>query len=450
MKSSNLNRTLEVPSRKRLGVDRGLTGRDISLKRSPLTTSSESRLETQSSSAPDNRPTLSRRTSSSIITFSASQSSANIFSKSRPDRPTSQAPNFFERFVASRKVDRAHNEEIARVKKERIRGFNISLTKDRAAKLPKRKADDQANSEKQPKIEDAHEVPKENQPTKESTVNNGQVDGPDLEDDFEIDKTGKEQNSTPKTANRDGRLYERYSRLNLASRYISEEDVDTHFESKKIFTVTSIFAEVQPPEFNPPVYPNWVVVGIISSKSPIKETKGRVGKYFIITLTDLKQEIDVFILGKAFDKLWKMRIGDVVAVLNPGIYTGKPSDSKITTGFSLNLTESDDVVLELGRSQDLAMCAALTKKDRACTNWVDKRITKYCEYHIEQVIKKGMRGRAEVNKGTGMHSPKRKDGRKLHFVKGPNGLKADPRAPKLDGWGGGGGNVYVVPTFMDA
>ncbi|KAK9385930.1 hypothetical protein V1515DRAFT_606343 [Lipomyces mesembrius] len=252
-------------------------------------------------------------------------------------------------------------------------------------------------------------------------------------------------------------LYDCYTKLALLTRYISVQDMAVSMRDKMIFTVSSLYAAVAPPEYDPPAYPDWAVFGVVARKSSIMYTKRQTtlknkkdeeegvvedgGKnvkdwkkiiasatvepdaysarrpkrkeeqkkkadvneeenmqarrYFILKLTDLKQDVDVFIMGPPLDKFWKLRLGDVVAVVNPGIWPAKSGG----TGFNLNITERDDEVVEVGRARDFGMCKAMTRKETPCRNWVDLRKTDYCEFHVELAVRRTSSRRAEVNKG---------------------------------------------------
>ncbi|KAK9493931.1 hypothetical protein V1508DRAFT_413945 [Lipomyces doorenjongii] len=303
-------------------------------------------------------------------------------------------------------------------------------------------------------------------------------------------------------------LYDSYTKLTLLTRYISVQDMAVSMRDKMIFTVSSLYAAVAPPEYDPPAYPDWAVFGVVARKSSIMYTKRQAtlkkkteeeegvveegGKnvkdwkkiiasatvepdaysarrpkrkeeqkkktdvneeenmqarrYFILKLTDLKQDVDVFVMGPPLDKFWKLRLGDVVAVVNPGVWPAKSGG----TGFNLNITERDDEVVEVGRARDFGMCKAMTRKETPCRNWVDLRKTDYCEFHVELAVRRTSSRRAEVNKGTTMFSPK-KNGQRMIMTRGGarEGLLPDPLAPKPDRANRSGAKIYCLERFQD-
>ncbi|KAK9478291.1 hypothetical protein V1514DRAFT_352494 [Lipomyces japonicus] len=302
-------------------------------------------------------------------------------------------------------------------------------------------------------------------------------------------------------------LYDPYSDLDLLVRYTSKEEVEQQMDEKKTYTISTLCSKIHPPEYDPPAYANWVVFGVVAKKTGIKYTKDRgsgtddgprsnkpedvkktiervttaslddrncrlggksrkddnesdkTGKlsdqealrnrrYFAITFTDFRTEVSLFIMGKAFDKFWKLQVGQVIGVLNPGLHKAKSDGVASKIGFGLNITEPDDVILEIGKAKDLGICKSLTKTDNQCSNWVNLKRTQYCEYHVERAVRRTSNRRAEVNKGTVMFSPK-KNGKRLIVNREGNGLLPDTLGPKFDRHvGNGGGKIYASKAFF--
>jgi minichromosome maintenance protein 10 len=84
----------------------------------------------------------------------------------------------------------------------------------------------------------------------------------------------------------------------------------------------------------------------------------------------------------------------VIVILNPGIM--KRKDGK---GFNLRLSEGGESVLEIGVSKDFGTCHALKADGERCADWVDIRHTTFCEYHIDQGMKRARKGRMEYAVG---------------------------------------------------
>lgn len=176
----------------------------------------------------------------------------------------------------------------------------------------------------------------------------------------------------------------------------------------------------------------------------------------VMQLTDLKWEIELFLFGSGFDKFWKVPVGTIVAILNPGVMKPRNAD---TGRFSLTLNDDSDTLLEVGRSRDLAFCKSVKRDGKQCQQWVDKRHTHYCGFHIEQGVKKARVGRAEVNSMSKLYSPPKKGQLrpKRFFGKGAGGgggggagrdgglLHEGPITDLPQRAGGAGGKVFVAP-----
>ena len=242
-------------------------------------------------------------------------------------------------------------------------------------------------------------------------------------------------------------LFEPFSSLHLSKRLLPHSFLTGTFSGKHIFLLPSLLGTIKSPEFLLPDVPepDHVVLAIIASKSSPLNHKGAHtststestsvieaanseqntnGKYMVLTLTDLKWTVDLFLFATGYTRFWKLVPGTVVAVLNPDIMP--PPPGKADTGrFSLKVASSDDTVLEIGTSRDLSWCKSIRKDGKQCGNWIDKRHTEFCEFHVDAVVERTRRGRMEVQ---GMSTPfapgGRRGGRTGHFGDDRRGGKA--------------------------
>jgi len=118
----------------------------------------------------------------------------------------------------------------------------------------------------------------------------------------------------------------------------------------------------------------------------------------VFRLTDFKYEIDLFLFDTGFERWWKLKEGQLIAVLNPGIM---PPRKKDTDAFSLKVTSSEDTVLEIGTARDLGFCKSIKADGHQCTAWIDKRKTEVCEYHISLQVDKARAERMQFSTMTG-------------------------------------------------
>ncbi|KAK9464327.1 hypothetical protein V1512DRAFT_268610 [Lipomyces arxii] len=295
-------------------------------------------------------------------------------------------------------------------------------------------------------------------------------------------------------------LWDPVMKLELITRYMSVSNTDMNMENRETMNISGACAIITPPEYDVPAIPDWAVFGIVAKKSqimyskPPQYQKKSVGdkpldshkviaeavasttesrqeinaaklkkikekaeerkkeaenaqkrRYFIMTLTDLNQELELYIMGPLVDQLWPVRLGTIIAVCNPGVWKDKKEGRN---GFKLNMVEPDDEVFEIGLARDFGLCRSLTRQDTPCTNWVDTRKTEYCDFHVEMAVRKTSNRRAETNKGVTLFSPK-KNGKRLVLTGkagGKRGLLPDPLEPRNDHHGGGG-KMYVLERF---
>ena len=247
-------------------------------------------------------------------------------------------------------------------------------------------------------------------------------------------------------------LFEPFSSTKLSKRLITHTLLTKTFKGKSLLRVLDLLAKVKSPEYLLPddLEADYVVLGIIASKSSPLNHKERStpmtsdettsyaeaeassqnarGKYMVLQLTDLKWTVDLYLFTTAYTRFYKLTPGTVVAILNPGIMP--PPAHKTDSGhFSLTLNSSDDTVLEIGNSRDLGWCKATRKDGSNCPDWVDKRHTEFCEFHVDRAVERNRRGRMEVNGLSAPFAPGgRKKGRTGRFGGGEKGMGPQSRS----------------------
>ncbi|KAK6538824.1 hypothetical protein TWF694_010389 [Orbilia ellipsospora] len=250
-----------------------------------------------------------------------------------------------------------------------------------------------------------------------------------------------------------GAGFDSFSSLHLSHRTLSHTQLARHLNEKEIFHLPRLLKSVHSPDYDPPDVPgDWVVMGIVASKSePRDVAREGAGKYMVIQITDLKWEIDLFFFGTAFQKYYRVAVGTVLAILNPNIMKPRNQDSG---KFSLTLSDNNDTLLEIGTARDLGACKARKRDGKECGTWVDKRNTEFCDFHVEQAVSKARSSRPEVMSMSKLYSPPKKGQvrPKRNWLRGGKQEKDDGLLPLKEGIipdlpvkvGGGGGNVYVT------
>ncbi|ESZ94008.1 hypothetical protein SBOR_5586 [Sclerotinia borealis F-4128] len=205
--------------------------------------------------------------------------------------------------------------------------------------------------------------------------------------------------------------FEPYSSSHLSKRIIPHQVLTRTLQGKKTFVIADLLRTVKAPDFaGPEIEEDVVVFATIAAKSAPRAHQDQAkngGKFMVLTLTDLKWEIELFLFKTAFEKFWKLTSGTVIALLNPGFMP--PARGKTDTGkFSLTLNSSDDTILEIGTNRDLGYCKSVKGDGKNCDTWVNKRHTEFCDYHVNLSLTKTHANRMEVN--TMNFGPKRNYG----------------------------------------
>ena len=269
----------------------------------------------------------------------------------------------------------------------------------------------------------------------------------------------------------DPSLFDPFSRTHLSKRHLPHPFLSKTLGRKHVCLIPELLATIKSPDYALPgiLENDFVVFGIIASKSsPLSHKKAHrstsegttslqeatdsemnaQGKYMVFTLTDLKWSIDFYIFTTAYTRFWKLTPGTLIAILNPSIMP--PPPGKVDTGrFSLVLNSGDDTILEIGTSQDLGWCKSTKKDGKPCGSWVDKKHTEYCEWHIDRVVESTRRGRMEVNGMSAPYAPGGKSGGRTGFwgtgkkndKKEGNGNKLLKEGPQ---WDRGTSSTYFI------
>ncbi|PWW73918.1 hypothetical protein C7212DRAFT_359119 [Tuber magnatum] len=401
------------PSRVLLGIDKGLTGRDVSLRRAPSLRTGSSRSETAS-----------------------------------PQKPKK---TFSERVAEERRNDREKAERQRMIENSRSKGFAnfgngppLSFTSGPPPSFgPSGALQSLGSSSSRLPLPSASAALK------------------GIADPFAAAPKPTPPPEDPNSPDEGG--FDSFSGLRLSRRLITHVTLSRHLSPKTIFLLPHLLKSVKSPDFEPPDVPgDWVVMGIICSKSSPRDIgqntqKKGTGKYMVLQITDLKWEVELFLFGAGFDRFWKVGVGTVVALLNPGIMKPRIAD---TGRFSLTLTEGGDQLLEIGQARDLDYCRAVKRDGKRCAAWVDGRHTHYCTFHIEQGVNKSRVSRAEVNSATRMFSPPKQKGtfRPRRFIsrgKPSETFRDDGLLPDTASGGGiadlpqhaggAGGKVFIAP-----
>lgn len=392
----------QSPSRVLLGIDKGLRARDISLKRAPGMTNLIAE--------PPRKPQFTSSTSSALHNITKDNPFAPKSSRSTitPAAPVEQVKTFSERIAEQRAGITAKEARARENEKLRSKGWNVDSS-DAASTVSSTMGTDSATLAPSRAPSVASHRPSSSQqnigsrlqpPRSTSTASTVVAAEPPKPSGSSSISGPSDPMSVGQEPSDLGAGFDSFSSLHLSRRSIPHTTLSRHLQEKELFQLPRLLKTVHSPEYDPPDVPgDWVVFGIVSSKSePRDVAREGGGKYIVMQLTDLKWELDLFFFGSTFQKYYRIPVGTVLAILNPNIMKPRNQDSG---KFSLTLSDSNDdasSILEIGHSRDLGACKARKRDGKECGVWVDKRRTEYCDFHVEQTVAKNRAGRMEYLK----------------------------------------------------
>lgn len=230
---------------------------------------------------------------------------------------------------------------------------------------------------------------------------------------------------------------EKYSGKLLMQRYISASKLDQFFQDKKVLRLDKLFAKVVAPHFKEPDYFNWCVIGVIVKKSePMFTTGNKSSKYMKVTISDFNISLELSLFDQLFQKYWKLKVGDLILVLNPQIWINR--NKKFSTNvnaFSITLRHDYNSILEIGKLS-VNYCPSIKKGGEKCGVVIGVS-EKYCYFHQELLIRKTTSKRMEFNGSFKMYDPVQNGVKQQVLLsKDDHKIKAsifnDPFAEKID------------------
>ncbi|RYP60426.1 hypothetical protein DL769_008129 [Monosporascus sp. CRB-8-3] len=391
------------PSRVRLGIDKGLRGKDVSLKRPPGLKKAS---ETQNGSQGAGR--IQR-------VHTSSQGAANgAVARERPK-------TFSERLAAARSEEASRKERQERIKQARTAAFELG--KEEMEHF-KHNAMDIPDIPQEPEQFSREEV-LSSCPVKRSNGHPSRLRRPSQDENrsssvsagssFEAsdmqskENAGKKRASPSDVPEEEASGFEPYSSVHLSKRIIPHPVLTRNLSGKKTYVIQDLLKHVKAPDFSlPEIEQDIVVFGILASKSdprshkPTSNPKEKAqsdparGKYMVLTLVDLQWELELFLFNTGFDRFWKLTPGTLLAILNPTVMP--PPPGRTDTGrFSLVINSGQDTILEVGTARDLAFCKSVKKDGQLCNSWVNRKRTEFCEFHMNAALSKHRQARQDIN-----------------------------------------------------
>ncbi|KUI69572.1 DNA replication licensing factor mcm10 [Cytospora mali] len=391
------------PSRVLLGIDKGLKGKDISLKRAP----SLRRLQDEPGES--------------------SQSAGGYLRRSRtpaaPEEP--RPPSFSERLAAARTEEKTRHDTRAKAARSRSSAFDVSMQemedyKTKAVDIPEElsprdlgytREEIMGNDRwKSGNLHRSNTAPSVRSSSRLGAGRRGsQSSQTQAASSFTSATTETEKSQSTQCAS-----FEAYSGFHLAKRILPHQVVARATSGKTAFSIKDLLRQVKAPDWSlPDEVIDSVVFAIVASKSDPRHHKPQYdaetrrmkpsdrGKYMVLTLVDLQYEIELFLFNSGFERFWKLSTGTVVAILNPDIMPPPPGRQD-TGRFSLTINSDADTILEIGTARDLGYCKSVKADGNLCNSWVNARRTEHCEFHTNTALSRTRSARMEINSTGGL------------------------------------------------
>ncbi|KAL4906099.1 hypothetical protein BDW74DRAFT_138482 [Aspergillus multicolor] len=445
------------PGRYKLGIDKGLKGSDVSLKRPPTFKAADarptSRLDSRDGPVTHQRHTLAPQSLSfeepRPKSFSERMAEGRAAEKSRRERDAKA-----EQIRASRssafQYDKVEMQTFKAAAVERRPGSPSKLrTRNEPSDSFSRDDILRSVNNLKPSLKRSKTTPtpRENEPKsylqrrsqRAETQSFSSQPESSRPNSFTEDTSAERAHEKP-----DASKFEPFSTLHLSNRILPHSFMTRTLEGKKVLRIPDLLRMIKGPPFELPdeIDTDYVVFGVVASKSEpkqVRQTKTATAQaadpfddglnnrnqYMAITLTDLKWTIDLFLFDTAFPRYYRLSEGTLIAILNPTILP-PPKDKIDTNRFSLSLSSSDDMVLEVGSARDIGYCKAVRKDGKVCQAWVDGRKTEFCDFHVDLQLRRSQAGRMGVNGGSGIRPVGSRTGyyggQKPSIQKGSGGL----------------------------
>ncbi|KAI1814273.1 hypothetical protein GGS20DRAFT_585662 [Poronia punctata] len=390
------------PSRVRLGIDKGLRAKDVSLKRVP---DAKRPFDTGNSQAGG----YLRRTNT------PAPGAAN--QEKSQERPKS----FSERLAAARADETSRQCRQEKINQLRSKTFQLGKQemeelKRNATEIPEAPVEEENFSREDVMagrgLRRSNTMPS----LKEEAQNEDRRrNGHDLIEENETTEKDEDKGRSTippsEVSEEEASGFEPYSGLHLSKRIIPHLTLTRNLAGKKTLVIPDLLKHVKAPDYElPDIEQDIVVFAIIASKSDprahqntggsnIKE-KSEVdparGKYMVLRLVDLKWELELYLFNSGFERYWKLTPGTLLAILNPTIMP--PPPNRTDTGrFSLVINSGHDTILEVGTARDLGFCKSIKKDGALCNSWVNAKRTEFCEFHMNLNRSRKQLQRQDVN-----------------------------------------------------
>ena len=174
-----------------------------------------------------------------------------------------------------------------------------------------------------------------------------------------------------------GDLVERVSGFSISKRQVSAILFEQMVKEMTFVPLIDLPAFLSQHEYDVPG--DYLIVAIVSQKSNTRDSS-KGSKYCFLELYDLMgTTIKLFLFKSAYEKFSGIERGSLLAILNP--HALKPIEGKVRN-VALSI-DSNHCLMKLGMASDFAICPHLdSETGKSCSNPVDLRKGRLCQYHV--------------------------------------------------------------------
>ena len=199
--------------------------------------------------------------------------------------------------------------------------------------------------------------------------------------DFNATKQSTNVNATSNSIIASKDIYsDPYFGLRIVSPVVSSAELKARMDGKIPVTIARVKYHITSNN----VENDWVIAGVLISKSPTK-TSQKGSSYSIWKISDLSENIEtvcLFMFSGAYKTHWKTCIGTVMGVLNP-----KVLESRENTDLATLSVDNPQKIMILGKSKDMGKCRSTKNNGEPCTAIVNIRRCEFCVYHVKREYK---------------------------------------------------------------
>ncbi|KAL2755924.1 hypothetical protein ACRALDRAFT_2047946 [Sodiomyces alcalophilus JCM 7366] len=399
------------PSRVLLGIDKGLTAKDISLKRAPSLRKNHGPQFGRQQGGLHQQQQQQTQTPGGYLQRSKPLNPNAVTQQQQftdPPRPLT----FNERLAAARTEEDGRHAQRVKVQKIRSKAVfgigqkEIEDLRSKAVELPE--VPEQAPEFSRDEVLAGEDASKSSAGMQRSNTAPSLGLASQPARDRPVQPNASRKKTPPdQVSEAEATAFEPYSSFHLSRRIVPHNVLTRNLSGKKIMVMKDLLRHVKSPNYElPDVEQDIVFFAVVGKRSEPKLHQARPdrngvkqdrrGKYMIMTLVDFKFELELFLFNSGFTRFWKVREGTVIAILNPTIMP--PPAGRADTGrFSLVVNSDEDKLIEVGMARDLGFCKSVKKDGNICGHWVNRKRTEFCEFHTNEAIKARRAMRVEVN-----------------------------------------------------